>query len=336
MLTFDFANAQMTLALLEPNGDLPRAESAWESLPATQAVLEKVKGREPASTLESMLKSLQQEKAGVPNADDAFRWGRVSRKRAEISHLLQRLETDQDAIRSRLAQKLGRMLSPDQTLSVTVHFIVGSPAAGWATDPHNLYVGLHFYDGDENGVVYTVQHELFHNLQFLCYPHEKSDLQKLSPRQQEVYSLLESLFMEGTATYFSDVEDFAPGGPFIQKMLAPKRDNDDRMLVDFLLLDTLLYRLSRDGTVSFADLYPLGFDWSWQNPLYYAGYAMCKALVRAHGPDYLKRSLTANPVQFAADYCDLTRTQKEADALPALSPDSVQTIRETLKALRKP
>lgn len=334
-LTLDFSNAKATLAALDTSADITTMQQNMTDLPATKAVLKKVQGREASVTMETFWESLQRAKAGTLQGNDPFRWQLVNRKRDEIKNLLQHMEKEQETIRARLSQKLGVMLASTQTLHVTVHFVVGSASAGWATDAQNLYIGMHFYDGDYDGVLYTLQHELFHNVQFLCYTTEATDLKKLSSRQKEVFALLKSLFIEGTATYFSDVEDFPSKGGFIKEMLTPQRENIDRMPENFILLDLFLYRLSRDKNVSFDDIYSVGFDWSWKNPMYFTGYAMCKALVKAHGDTYLKQSLNRNPVHFVADYIKLCAAQGKSDKLPNLSPDSVRIVSELQRALNK-
>jgi len=46
----------------------------------------------------------------------------------------------------------------------------------------DFYIGLPFYKGDLEGVVWTMQHELFHNAQYVGFHGQESDLARLDPR----------------------------------------------------------------------------------------------------------------------------------------------------------
>lgn len=44
-------------------------------------------------------------------------------------------------------------------------------------------------------------------------------------------------------------------------------------------MDTIVFRLARDDNSYFSDLRSLGFDWDWQNPMYYAGEYISRILI---------------------------------------------------------
>jgi hypothetical protein len=209
-----------------------------------------------------------------------------------------------------------------------VHYVIGGVSSGWEDGAHDFYVGLPFYHGDLNGVVWTMQHELFHNVQYVGFHDQERDLARLNPRQQEVYRLLDDLFHEGTATYVSDVNIFPAGTPYIDEMRVPAAQNADRMSDNFVLLDTLLYRLSNDPASHFTDLQSVGFDWDWQNPMYFTGAYMTKYLV-SHGKN-LRDYLRKRPTAFVRDYIELCRKNHCQMTISPPQADEVISIDDAL------
>lgn len=81
-----------------------------------------------------------------------------------------------------------------------------------------------------------------------------------NPRQQEVYRLIDELYREGTATYVGNIGSFPANTPFIQDMREPAMKNADRMADNFILLETLIYRMAHDPHSHFEEVRSLGFD----------------------------------------------------------------------------
>lgn len=303
---------------------------------STEGVLKKVQGRDKKITMKDLTDSLQRARSGDKSGPDPFQWRAVFRNREQLEGLVKQIRSHEDEITSSLRSKLTSVLPIGTNIKAKVRFVVGSASAGWATDRGTLYIGLHHYGGDYQGIRMTLQHELFHNAQYAAYQTEETDTKRLSPRQKELFELSRYIFMEGTASYFANPEDFVPAGTFLNEVLPPQRENLDRMSEDFELLNLFLFRLSRDPKAKFEDFYPIGFDWSWKNPFYFVGMVMTQALVKANGEDYLRRCLNQNPVQFIADYVQLCHAKDAPASLPRLSSDSETIIRRLTASLPKP
>jgi hypothetical protein len=314
---FDYSNADATLSVFKVPDQTAFANLM--ALRSTSKVIEKLRTRVPSVTADLYQSSLRQTVLGQKGQADPFQWRDNIAEQDHIRSLLLQLHSNEASIKAQLLKALEPNLLPGMHLSVTVHYVMGGVSSGWEDGANDFYIGLPFYHGDPNGVVWTMQHELFHNAQYVGFHDQARDLARLGPRQQEVYRLLDELFREGTATYVGDVSSFSPGTPYIDEMRVPAAQNNDRMSDNFALLDTLLFRLSNDPTAHFDDVQSIGFDWNWQNPMYFTGAYMAKYLV-GHGKN-LRDYLRKRPTAFIRDYieicrvnhCQRTISQMEAD-----------------------
>jgi hypothetical protein len=320
---FDTSNADAFLDAVA-GGSVERLAA----LPATQAVVAKRARLDPSVTIDTYLDTLRAALGKKPMTAHPFQWQFAIAQAPQMKVLIHDVREGQAAIGTRLTKALAPYLDPDARLAVTVHFIVGGVSAGWEDGAHDFYVGVPFYKGDVEGVVWTMQHELFHNVQAAAFAGQARDLERLNPREREVYRLLDELFREGTATYVADLAAFRDT-PYIHEMRGPADANAGRMSDDFVLLDTLIYRLAHDDTSRFETLRSVGFDWGWQNPLYYAGAAMARALLANGGS--LRAYVHERPTAFARDYVKLCAA-KCAHPLSAGTAARIEALDERLAA----
>ena len=300
-IRFDYSNADATLgAFSHPD---KAAFDRLTGLPATIAVIEKRKARDSAADSAVYEQTLRQSVAKEKVNSEPFQWGFCIAQQQAVQKLLSERHENEALIRSRLIKAMSPQISPAAKLDVTVHYIQGGVSAGWEAGANDFYIGLPFYKGDLEGVVWTMQHELFHNAQFVGFHQQARDLARLNPRQQEVYRLIDELYREGTATYVGNIGSFSADTPFIQDMRDPAMKNADRMADNFILLETLIYRMAHDPHSHFEEVRSLGFDWDWQNPLYYAGEYMTSVVARQQGNlvPYLQQRPTAFLLAYIKD-----------------------------------
>ncbi|HYX69707.1 MAG TPA: DUF5700 domain-containing putative Zn-dependent protease [Terriglobales bacterium] len=328
---FDYSNADATLEALTSAPTDAAAVERLTTLKDTAAVVAKRAQRDPQVTLAVYKQTLLEARAHQALKADPFQWQFCIDQIPQMRMLLASLHQREPEILERVSHALARHLDPQARLEVTVHFIIGGVSAGWESGDADFFVGLPFYKGDVEGVILTMQHELFHNAQYMGFHDQAAELSRLDPSQQEVYRLLDELFREGTANYVENLGRFPPDAPFIREMRAPAITNWERMKDNFVLLDTLVYRLSHDRSVRFADLESLGFDWDWQNPLYFAGQSMARDLVGKDGT--LAGYLHQSPVVFARDYVKAC-TPPGHCSYP-LAPETVATILAIDERLRQ-
>lgn len=329
---FDYSNADATLRAFAAPLDSTFEDLAM--LPATESLVQKVRRQDRGVTIKTLTATLAEARNGGVLKSDPFQWASCLRKQAEIRVLVAGIREQEKEIARRLSQALGRHLSASANLKVSVHFVIGGMSSGWSTGPNTFFIGLQFYRGDVEGVVMTMQHELFHSAQYDGYQGQETDLKKLRPEDREVYRLVDQLYREGTATYVEDLMNFPREHPYIQEMRQPALNNQARMKDNFALLETFIYRLSQDSNVRFDDVYPIGFDWAWQNPLYFAGEYISRVLAQDKGN--LSRYLRRNPIQFLSDYIAVCGTAASDRCRYPLTPGIASVVERIDKRLATP
>jgi hypothetical protein len=190
---FDYSNALATLRVIESAPPLDAAIEALVKVPDTAEVLEKARHNDSSVTMESLAATLVSARLGQQMKSDPFQWRFCIRRAPEMRTLISDLQSHEVDITKRLSAALRPHLGPEMKLDATVHFTIGGVSSGWATGDRDFFVGMQFYRGDLEGVVMTMQHELFHAAQYAGYHGQDADLAKLTPRQQVIYRLADSL-----------------------------------------------------------------------------------------------------------------------------------------------
>lgn len=326
-IRFDYSNADATLAAL--GGTDKAALDALMALPSTAAVIEKLHRRNPDVNAAVFESTLDQARRGEKLQVDPFQWQFVVSEQQKMRSLLSQLHQMEPAIRDRIAKALAPHMPPGLSASATVHFIIGGRSSGWEEGASSFYIGLPFYMGDAEGVILTMQHEAFHNVEYVGFHDQDNDLSRLGPREQEVYRFLDEVYQEGGAIYVENLASFPPSAPYIAEMRVPAAANADRMADNFVLFDTLLYRLEHDPSSHFADLHSVAFDWAWQNPMYFLGAYMARYLA-SQGRD-IRDYVRKRPTAFARDYVELCRSNHCPMPVSNDAADAIIRLDETLR-----
>ena len=279
------------------------------SLPATQALIAKRATRDKSVTARLYKETLLGVRAGRRIPYDPFHWRFCLEESGQVQSLLAVLHGSEASTRAKVQRALAEQLDQDMSLVVTVHYVIGGVSAGWESEGSDFYISLPFYKGDAQGIVAVMQHELFHNAQYVGFHGQAADLALLNARQRELYLFLDELYREGTANFVGKLASFPPNTPFIQELRVPTDKNAERMSDNFVLFETLYYRLGHDPSSHFKDVESIGFDWDWQNPMYFVGEYMATVVAGERGTvsSYLKR----RPTAFARDYISACAPQKK-------------------------
>jgi Putative zinc dependent peptidase (DUF5700) len=323
---FDYSNAEATLALLEAEKINDADFEKLLDLKSTKALIDKIDRRVPVD--KTFYKSSMMDlKAGRTPEKDVFQWNMCLKRRAEIRKLFNEIKANEAVIKAKLTLQFRQYLRAGEKFEPTVHFLIGGFSAGFADDQGSQYVVLHRLEGELDGVRQMLEHELLHGVQAISYKSREDDLKKMTIPQKYVYEFAEALFKEGAATYLADATKYPKSTLFLKYEQDGHKKNRDRMTQNFILLDTLVYRLYRDSNVSFEDMYYLGFDSGWDNPMYYAGYEIAKTLAERNGKDGLIKYFRTHPIVFLREYLE---QQKNPNA------ETLKIVKEIDQMLLKP
>lgn len=220
-----------------------------------------------------------------------------------------------------ITRQLKAYVPPEFSANLTVHFLFGGHAMGFAFDDKHddVYVDLsRFTQATPEELAEVVSHELFHAVQSHVMtepPRPAAGMPQSATGKIWMNRLLYDLVQEGTAEIFSHPIADRPATPFSTRGKERIARNLARMKNIAALMETSSLRLllapPRDedhydriyGMLFYGDFNDLGYDMGW---------VMANAIERKDGKQAIFRLLQGAPKQFVLRY------QQIAESDPAL------------------
>jgi hypothetical protein len=275
----------------------------------------------PEIFVQDMLKAVNERKT----ARGPFGLNTVQSNLRQVESLITELRANEVALSRKLQARLGRYTPAGVPKQVNVYFVAGGSSDGFVldSDPEPAFFeALDRAEGDMAGVQQVLSHELYHVMQKTSgmrsagYARFVRNFESQPPMQK----LLATLLWEGTANFAADPRNVAGTGPYISMWRDRYVENEtsERRQENFDLLGTVVSELDSRRT-DWETAYERGFS---NERFYHVGMEMARALVEAHGPEYLKEVFTRPPSQFFLDYLELASSNP---ALPKFT-DQTQKI----------
>ncbi len=306
-LTFDLSPAADLLALFRRHSAAPDEIASLVARPEVRDLIAQTARFDPGATAAAFSSSLQRAVQMPARTDgpDPFAFNRVRGHTADIQRLYDLLSSHAASLQRDVAERLQPDLPAGLDLNVRAVFVLGGTSDGWAQPGQVLYLALQSFDGDYDGLVTLMAHELYHVVQYSVMPMTGSAA--ADARQRNAENLMLATLMEGTASFVGDPTRADGGGSYLEWYRGRYRRNLERIQEDFALFDSLMFRAAHDGEADYKDLYSLGFSGTWGSPLYFVGYRMSQVIARYEGRTKLSSYLAQPPGSFFADYmaaCD--------------------------------
>lgn len=307
-LTFDFSNAEQTIAYFKAGEVDEDAISKLLELEATQGLIQKINS--DRAEAEQVLRNVFNEDAERSN----YQYAGLKKYADEIGDFLNEIQKQKSEIRSSVIEKIEPFLPENKELDITVHFILGGYSSGFTLgDDRHFYIGIHHYKGDMVSIRNTCTHELFHNIQRANY-----DMGQLSSYLENkdigltyAHAFMGFIFQEGTASYIADLNKLDDSNPHIKELKEHASVNKYREQDIFYLISRLVIDVrEHPDQVNYGALYNIMMSWNWNNPGYHAGYKMTEALVNEYGMEKMNEYLQKDPVFFFKDYVSLAKSGK--------------------------
>jgi hypothetical protein len=333
---FDLDNAKQTVQLLQKKQLEEKELNDFVSLAGTKALIKKV-----GSSVDTAKSAIQKAALDQPlTKEESFRfqYDGISKKLPQFEKFISAIENKKDSITSVVQDKLGYYVADGMNLDVTLYGLLGSFSSGWAfgNDPNSFFIGLHFKLDDIIGIINTAEHELFHDIQSQSYKGGDTiykKLAKLNDGYGLAYGILYYLYKEGTAEFVADLKEASATSPTTKELYTKMAVNETREQGDFYLVERMILDLYHNpDSADYNKVYDILFDIKWNNPAYYTGYKMTKALVKAYGLEYLKKSLSKDPLYFILDYLQLPKPVDEKE--PFFSDEFKQLITKMTGAIK--
>lgn len=317
-LRIDTSNAARTVALLQTRDTSARRATALLELPATRGLLAHNGQFDPAINATNFVRELTDSAA----ATDAFGFRRIRRELPAVGQTLRLLTDHLPQLSRRIGQALASYTLRSDPRPITVHLLLGGNSDGFATSDSTFYLELQYFGTDTAGILNIITHEVYHIVQQRHYELSDRVYARLSATDKANYTVVQDLFLEGSATYVANPLPLH-GGEYTQFQQKKYARNLRRLDDAFYLLDRLLVRRPDEANEDRA--YAIGYGGHWDSPLYFVGFRMCAELERVHGMGTIRQYLSRSPLDFALAYIALYR--QHPDVGPRFSVRTERLIR---------
>ena len=282
-------------------------------IPAVRQMVAQTRRFDAAATDAVFVDSLAAALEGTTIEVDPFGFSRLESRLDEIRSGLHQLQKGEAELAENIRQRVAHWAPRDLDIEATIFVVLGGSSDGWAPGDGNFYLAMQYFRDDVVGLTAMATHELYHVLQpQILYPSEDDSGQ--------ASALLTATLAEGTATLVGNPLTFSDGGAYLDFLQRKHSRNLRRLRQNFQLFEALYYRLASDPTVSFGDVYDLGFSGGWDSPLYFVGFHVAEAIERHRGTPALLSALQNTPADAVfADYIELYR-ETDDPALVRFSP----------------
>lgn len=315
IINFDFNldNAKETVSILKSKNPTEAQLNAFVKLPGTQAVIRKIKATDSLA-----YQAIKDATLGIFKKETSnFQYKSIYENLDKLDRFIQLIYSKQDSIKDDLQKSFAPYLDKSKSYNFNVFMLMGGYSAGFSFEENSnaFYIVLHHYQYDLGAVAVVCKHELFHNIQAIYYtPSNLTEkLEKINKGYANTHTLLNYVFMEGSASYIEEYNLLKNKNmPFLKEMRDHIALNEDRtgslnLLINSILLDVF----NRPQRVGLEAAYELLFDWNWNNPAYYVGEKMTQALLELKGKEALKVYMKRDAVYFFEDYIDLAKKDKD-------------------------
>lgn len=294
-------------------------------LPANVMAQRKAQAFDPNGTEDRFVTELLAEARGMkPEGKDLFRFERAKRARAGTLNVLAAIEQNPAEFTKWVNDRVETFSPPVSSLKLAGHLIAAGGPTGFAFGGNDFYLNVTHFPDDLLATKVVTAHELYHAVQGAAFKAQgkewrgfKAEEWKALPsdKEQDAYIVdrfLGNLVTEGIAMYVGDPELLEQSsGAYSKWDLTRFRRQQNNMSGLVTMLDLTLIGLTAEQPVDYRKAYALGFL-SEDQPLYFLGYEMAKAIERKKGPKRLGELLTGSGCGFFNDYLDATASDEKA------------------------
>jgi hypothetical protein len=320
------ANATL-LALGNPN--LERAQALQVArLPGNVALIRKQAEIYPGSSEVEFVDELIAQARGIKlSSKTLYYFNSVASNAAGIARTLAAIDGDRVGFAQSVLARIEPFSPRDLKVNLNGHIVIGGGSSGFALRIADFYLNLAHYPDQLDTARLMTAHELYHAIQASAVDAaglagkrgfdaaRLATMQTPDLRRAYVFeSFMYNLYQEGTAMYVGDPALMTGDGrmtKFETSRLTTQMDRLDRLATQ---LDMSVIALTADPQYNYDRAYALGF-YGPDQPLYYLGYAMAKAIAQKQGPAALGAMIDTSGCAFMQAYLNLAASDP---ALPRI------------------
>lgn len=314
-IELDLSNAKKTIEIFE-NTQLSETQiGELIQLESSKALLKKLETKDSVMT-QAITKAYTHDTM-LTRIEKRFQFGTIKQNLKELSEFINTLENNLSDIEARLKQSLGPFIPKGQDVKIRIMGITGGNSTGYTFgDGDVFHISLHHMKNDIEFFFQICRHELFHNLQALWFDTTKIHevLRETEHSSPDYYTcfMLESLYMEGTATYLDDLKN-AKETIGNKDWLDRYHKNIKREKYIFWLFDRLIVNLQTNYSNDDANkTYGTFFLTTFDELGYYMGAVITDYLLKNSLEKDLKDYMGTHPLRLISDYISLSNNRTDS------------------------
>jgi hypothetical protein len=321
----DFGNAQAMLELYAMGVEDGEIDSLLR-LEGTRAVIRQAQRFNSDATEERFVEGLRLSVAGedVPEPDP-FQFNRIRRSLDAIETVMDWIANNPDSLSSRVIALLAPYSPVAEPLEIRYFLVIGGNSDGWSRDGE-FHIALQYFGDDVEGLLTLLSHEIYHVVQshFMA-----PTTHAAGTPEGRVEQLLQSTVREGMASYVSNPLNTEGGGAYTEWYSRKYLRNLNHLELNFVLLETLVFRAKRDSSISLGDLYAIGFSGALESPAYFVGFEMARVIEQVSGRSTLLALLQQPTTEIFTHYASIAdNLQGEVIPLGRGLLDTLHELRE--------
>jgi hypothetical protein len=307
-ITIDYQAAEELIRLTKlkkvSDGELSKFASIYGNKLLIQKVSISTGGSEQIflKTLKEMITT------GRVNGPDPYQWGKVKMELPNTKKLIAQLKLSNASLIEEIEDRIGSYTPaglPAQELRACL--LLGGKATGFVSgDDGTFCVALQYFGSDFEGLKTIMVHELYHAVQQAGQSLRKKVLTDKPPYgTKATYFLIYNLWSEGTAENLGDFSLISNPGTYSKKQIENQRKNEERLLVNFRLIDIMIYKMYTDTNARYASVYDIGFSPVYEEAGYFVGAEIARKLEHFSGKKVLASIVDQDPLDFITHYIKL-------------------------------
>ncbi|MBB2148640.1 DUF5700 domain-containing putative Zn-dependent protease [Pedobacter gandavensis] len=334
-ITMDYSAAEELIRLVGLKSVSDEELSRFASLYGNKLLIQKT-SNSTGGTEQVFKKTLKEMiTTGKVNGDDPYQWGKVSMELQHTKKLIAGLKLNKDSFTVEILERISAYtpaILPPQELRA--YLLLGGTATGFVSGDEGAFcVALQNFGSDFEGLKTIMVHELYHAVQQAGQNSRKKMLaDKPTYNTKATYFLIYNLWSEGTAESLGDFGLIKNPGRYSKIQQENQRKNEERLLVNFKLIEMMLYKMYTDSNARYAAVYNIGFSPVYEEAAYSVGAEMARKLDRLLGKEVLAEMVVQDPLDFISSYIKLYQDQPKE--VPYQFDKSTEAIVEKLLAWR--
>ncbi len=239
---------------------------------------------------------------------DAFRFKKIRRELKEVISTMEMLNDSLEYLEKSIHNNLISFLKNGDNKKITINLVVGGNSDGYTIDDNTFNIELQYFSNDIEGAILLITHEVYHILQQRNEYNKTEFASILNTEKNQLYKILENLYMEGTASYIANPLLLKSSHKYSKFLQQKYNRNLNKLNESFYLFESMLSMIEQKNA-NYELLYNLGYGGQWDSPMYFVGFEICRQLERVYGKYYIKKFIDMPSTFFIIEYIELYKKQ---------------------------